>query len=200
MDEEKKPSKPDQDSGKNDPPIQPQKRQQSVIIYLIILFAAAFLLLLMAYFMQQRNNNAIIGNLKDSLTSFQTMEELREENLALQERLQDAQEEATGLQEEYEALIQQYVNASNEAEQAQTQVELSHALYSAEYLFQQEEFHQAAEQIAALQSQDLTLLSTVSENGVPSEAQRYETLATELTEAGYLIDQGGQLLVAEPEE
>ena len=102
------------DKQKSDPPVRPARRQ-SVVIYLIILFLAAFLLLLMAYFMQQRNSNAIIGNLQDSLSSFQTMEELREENAALQQELQGLKEENAALQEENETLGQQYADASQQA-------------------------------------------------------------------------------------
>ena len=80
--------------GRGDPPIKP-KNSKSVAIYLVILFAAAFILLLMAYFMQQRSSNEVIGNLKDSVSQFQTVDELREENRQLREQVED-----------YEALIE----------------------------------------------------------------------------------------------
>jgi len=84
---------------KSDPPIKP-KSAKSVAVYLVILFAAAFLLLLMAYFMQQRSNNEVIGNLQHSVSQFQTVEELREENQKLREELEQAEHRISQLEEQ----------------------------------------------------------------------------------------------------
>ena len=179
--EDQKPDSP------SDPPLRPQ-RKQSVAIYLIILFAAAFLLLLMAYFMQQRNSNAIIGNLQDSLTSFQTVDELREENQQLREQLEALEEDISELQEENEALNQQYINASNWANQAQTEAYLRNTLYVAEYLYESGDYQAAAARLAQINGDDLLIISTTSDSGVPSDSQRYETLKNALMEAGYLTE------------
>lgn len=192
--EDQKPDSP------SDPPLRPQ-RKQSVAIYLIILFAAAFLLLLMAYFMQQRNSNAIIGNLQDSLTSFQTVDELREENQQLREQLEALEEDISELQEENEALNQQYINASNWANQAQTEAYLRNTLYVAEYLYESGDYQAAAERLAQISGDDLLIISTTSDSGVPSDSQRYETLKNALIEAGYLTENpdSGELRAVQPE-
>ena len=186
---------------KPDPPVQPQRKKQSVAIYLIILFAAAFLLLLMAYFMQQRNSNAIIGNLQDSLTSFQTVEELREENGKLQQQIQDLEEKAEALQEENETLSQQYMDASTREAQAQALADLRNSLYVAEQLYEQENYQGAAEQLVDIPADDLALLSGESTLGAPSEQERYDTLKTHLMELGF-VQEGpdSQLQLTEPAE
>ena len=191
--EDQKPDSP------SDPPLRPQ-RKQSVAIYLIILFAAAFLLLLMAYFMQQRNSNAIIGNLQDSLTSFQTVNELREENQQLREQLEALEEDISELQEENETLNQQYINASNRANQAQAEAYLRNTLYVAEYLYESGDYQAAAERLAQINGDDLLIISTTSDSGVPSDSQRYETLKNALMEAGYLTENpdNGELRAVQP--
>ena len=64
----------EEDSKKHGP------RRTSVFLYLAVLFAAAFTMLFMAYLMQQRANDAAIDSLQDSLTSFESIDELLNEN------------------------------------------------------------------------------------------------------------------------
>lgn len=109
---------------KNDPPIKP-KNSRSVAVYLVILFAAAFLLLLMAYFMQQRSSNQVIGNLQDSVSQFQTVDELREENQKLREDItvleqqkDELVQQVSGLQNDYAEMQENFRKASLEAHEA----------------------------------------------------------------------------------
>ena len=67
----------EEDSKKHGP------RRTSVFLYLAVLFAAAFTMLFMAYLMQQRANDAAIDSLQDSLTSFESIDELLNENQEL---------------------------------------------------------------------------------------------------------------------
>ena len=195
--DELQPKRTEEDGSRGDPPVKPQ-RKQSVAIYLIILFAAAFLLLLMAYFMQQRNNNAIIGNLQDSLTSFQTLDELRDENEQLQEQLQALEEENAALQEEYETLNQQYINASNQEKRAQTESDLRNTLYVAEYLFERGDYQAAAQRLVFINGDDLAIISTTSDGGAPSDLERYETLKSALLNLGYIQeDENGYIQLAD---
>ena len=64
----------EEDSKKHGP------RRTSVFLYLAVLFAAAFTMLFMAYLMQQRANDAAIDSLQDSLTSFESIDEMLNEN------------------------------------------------------------------------------------------------------------------------
>ena len=75
-----------------DKPQEKKHSQKSVIGYLFILFAAAFLLLLLAYFMQQRNSEEIIGDLRESMTDMQAVNDMLAENSQLRSELQSAQE------------------------------------------------------------------------------------------------------------
>lgn len=59
-------------------------KSRSVVIYMVILVAAAFLLLLLAYFMQQRTAENVEG-LHQTVNSFQTIDQLVEDNRLLQE-------------------------------------------------------------------------------------------------------------------
>lgn len=62
---------------------EPRKHTSSVLGYLAVLFAAAFLMLLLAYFIQERNSTAQIGNLRNSLETFQSVDAMIAENQAL---------------------------------------------------------------------------------------------------------------------
>ncbi len=100
-----KPPRTEPEPPSDRPPGKPRK--QSVVLYLTVMFAAAFLMLLLAYFIQQRNNAAIIGNLQTSVDAFATLDELREENEALRERADRADEleqELAELQAEHQQL------------------------------------------------------------------------------------------------
>lgn len=61
-------------------------KSRSVLVYMVILIAAAFLLLLLAYFMQQRTADTVEG-LHQSVNSFQTIDQLVEDNRTLQEEV-----------------------------------------------------------------------------------------------------------------
>lgn len=184
---------PEEELPKDEPPVRPQRRQ-SVAIYLIILFAAAFLLLLMAYFMQQRNSDLIIGNLQDSLTSFQTVEELREQNEQLQGRLLELEEDLEVIQAELDNQKEQQTLSQQKQEQAQVQVQLLTALYVAEYLYNAGDPAGAARRLADISAADQMLLSEQSDSGAPSEARRYADLRDALIQSGHLVQDGdGQL-------
>lgn len=80
-------------------------RQRSVFVYLAILFAAAFLMLLLAYFMQQRSSEEIMGNLndlRDSMTSMRSLDDLLEENRGLREENEGLEERIAALEQETE--------------------------------------------------------------------------------------------------
>lgn len=133
----------------NDPPIKP-RNSKSVAVYLVILFAAAFLLLLMAYFMQQRSSNQVIDNLQDSVSQFQTVDELREE-LAKAEtqisQLEDQLAEAEIHRDAAEAAVEK---ANTQAADAQRQ--LADHIYlltwyaQLEEVLRVEDYEQAAKQ------------------------------------------------------
>lgn len=72
-------------------------KSRSVVIYMVILVAAAFLLLLLAYFMQQRTAENVEG-LHQTVNSFQTIDQLVEDNRLLQEETARLKEEKAELE------------------------------------------------------------------------------------------------------
>lgn len=83
----------------------PPPRRHSVFPYLAILFGTAFLLLLFAYLMQQRDSQEIMGNLSDlraSLGSIQSIDELTEENRKLREEMEALEKQVSGLEKQLE--------------------------------------------------------------------------------------------------
>lgn len=92
---------------------------RSVFAYLAVLFGAAFLLLLFAYLMQQRDSAEIMGNLSDlraSMGSIQSIDELTEENRQLREEKEALEEQVSDIQKQLDEL---------EAELAGTQDEVN---------------------------------------------------------------------------
>lgn len=85
-------------------------KSRSVLVYMVILIAAAFLLLLLAYFMQQRTADTVEG-LHQSVNSFQTIDQLVEDNRTLQE-------EVARLKEENAELTDKLAQAEVERDQA----------------------------------------------------------------------------------
>lgn len=182
---------------KSDPPIKP-KSTKSVAVYLVILFAAAFLLLLMAYFMQQRSNNEVIGSLQNSVSQFQTVDELREENQALREELD-------GLEEELEALRSTQETTQSELDRLKNSYELLEGnynsaliessaikvLYDAEVLLAQRDYSGAAARLTSVENlADIVQGCDAKNQHYNPDAillqPRYDTLVAALVEEGVL--------------
>lgn len=72
-------------------------KSRSVLVYMVILIAAAFLLLLLAYFMQLRTAENVEG-LHQTVDSFQTIDQLADDNHALQEEVARLKEENAALE------------------------------------------------------------------------------------------------------
>ena len=110
----------------------PKRRGASVFTYLAILFAAAFLMLLLAYFIQQRNNDVAMDHLRDSITSYQSLDQLIEknqtlgdENKQLTQDLEAAQADSQQWQTLYEDLDADYKAASAQADTVEALLSLS---------------------------------------------------------------------------
>lgn len=83
------------------------KKSGPVFGYLAIMFAVAFLMLLLAYFIQQRNNEVAMDGLRDSITSFESLDEVLEDNRQLREELDALEQELDALKAEKEQLEEQ---------------------------------------------------------------------------------------------
>lgn len=83
---------------------------RSVFAYLAVLFGVAFLLLLFAYLMQQRDSQEITANLsqlRESMDSIQSIDQLTEENRQLREEKEALEGETARLKEEQDKLNEQ---------------------------------------------------------------------------------------------
>lgn len=81
---------------------QPPK-SRSVMIYMVILVVAAFLLLLVAYIMQERTASTVEGlqeGFHESVSSLKTIDQLVDDNRALQEEVAQLKEEQARLESE----------------------------------------------------------------------------------------------------
>lgn len=111
---------------KPDAPLSP-KKGTPVFVYLAVMFAAAFLMLLLAYFIQERNSAVQIGNLQSAMESFQSIDDLMEENRqlrselkalrddydSLSQELEDTQRQLEGTQEAMDGLARSAIAAQN---------------------------------------------------------------------------------------
>ncbi len=120
------------EEAKSASPQKSKRRGASVFTYLAILFAAAFLMLLLAYFIQQRNNDVAMDHLRDSITSYQSLDQLIEknqtlgdENKQLTQDLEAAQEDSQQWQTLYEDLDADYKAASAQADTVEALLSLS---------------------------------------------------------------------------
>ena len=85
---------------------QQKRRQRSVFQYIAILFAAAFVLLFITYRMDRRQyelmqeqNEGQISDLQQTISAFQSLQGLQEENAALKEKVSELEENNTQLQD-----------------------------------------------------------------------------------------------------
>lgn len=108
-------------------------RPGGVGFYLAILFAVAFLLLLLAFFNQQRANDEALGNLTQSITSIESLNQLLAENRELREELEAAEEELEAAQSELEETSQALSQLKNTVDSLQLIDELDAAFRNGEY-------------------------------------------------------------------
>lgn len=113
---------------KPDAPPSP-KKSAPVFVYLAIMFAAAFLMLLLAYFIQERNSAAQIGNLQSAMESFQSIDDLMEENRQLRSELE-------ALRNDYDTLAQELENTQRQLEETQEAMDgLARSAIAAQNMF-----------------------------------------------------------------
>lgn len=168
------------------------KKGGPVFGYLAIMFAVAFLMLLLAYFIQQRNNEVAMDGLRDSITSFESLDEVLDDNRQLREELAALEQELDALEEENATLqtqVSQLESKQAELEEAlqRTEDELSlsnaevlswQAYFSAETYYQNKQYEECAQQMASIWCSNAF--------SVPEEAlERYSAMEAALQGMGY---------------
>ena len=61
--------------------------KKPVVVYIMILFIAAFLLMALSFFMHQRSNTEALGELQDSVSAMQEIQNTQDKVIQLQEEL-----------------------------------------------------------------------------------------------------------------
>ena len=133
--------------------------------YLTILFLAAFLLLMLAYLMQMRASEATIGSLRESLSSFESLNDLILENQDLHDEIDRLEEELEQLEEQldtasrkYTELEKSYLNAKASSETLTAELLSWQTFWDAEQLYTAEHFEECAEVVRSWGwSNDFTL-------------------------------------------
>lgn len=134
------------------------KKGGPVFGYLAIMFAAAFLMLLLAYFIQQRNNNVAMAGLRDSISSFESMDELLDDNRALRAEVAALEDEITSLQTEHSALEKSYSALKDETdalnESYESEILSWQAFYLMETYYLNGQYEACAKQLAFIRNSD----------------------------------------------
>lgn len=149
------PEVPDTPESPGEEQLSSPPRRRSVFAYLAILFGTAFLLLLFAYLMQQRDSQEIMGNLSDlreSMGSIQSIDELVEENRTLREekdtlqaRLDELEKQAGELETELAASEELAAKRFTQLEQSQTVIDAFSTLVDLRQLYEDGDMEDAKE-------------------------------------------------------
>ena len=122
--------------GGEDPSQEPTVREEHgknpVLVYILILFLAAFLLMFLSLLSHQRSNSEALGRLQSSVSAIQ---EIQEENIALQKQLNELEQELENTKADQEAqrdLLQSDLQAERLKLDAMTNLYLLQQSYSAE--------------------------------------------------------------------
>lgn len=190
MSEDKQPLTPDPSSPPSDSspphaesPKSSNRKKQSVFIYLAILFAAAFLLLLLAYFMQQRTSEAALGSLRDTVTTFESLDELLDENQSLRQQLAQAEESLSQAETKQDQLEQENQGLTDARDEISNQLDHVLLLERLEYLCEAGQTEEAQTLLnesgnlsAIYAALDQNLTSSDGDSVLPTFSARYQTV------------------------
>lgn len=183
------------------------KKGGSVFGYLAIMFAVAFFMLLLAYFIQQRNNEVAMSGLRDSITSFESIDELLDENQALRED-KEALENTVGELETQQKVLenklaQTEADLTEERDRANNNYMVMAAVWSVDSLFWDKDYAACAKELSYMLSAEfpytIPKISYTSVSGSHHDINaRLEEISNELIASGYLTKTSdGSLIVPE---
>lgn len=158
-------------------------KSRSVVVYMAILIAAAFLLLLLAYVMQMRTADSVAG-LHQTVNSFQTIDQLVEDNRTLQEEVARLKEEKAALEQalsntqwERDQVQSALTNAQDASKDGQAQAHALNTLNQLRVLYNTGHYREAKELLEANKTTLEFFLSAVNENLSEEELDVYDPLA-----------------------
>ena len=143
--------------------------KKPVVVYIMILFIAAFLLMALSFFMHQRSNTEALGELQDSVSAMQEIQNTQDKVIQLQEELSAQKEEAEGLEKELEA-------SRKETEAADKNTEAMTALYILQQQYAAGDYDACLSTMQMMEDEGLLQRLPKEDPNVTPPAQRYEQL------------------------
>lgn len=144
--------------------------KKPVVVYIMILFIAAFLLMALSFFMHQRSNTEALGQLQNSVSAMQEIQDTQDKIIQLQEELSQLKGQA-------EDLEKQLSEAKNETEAASKNTEAMTALYILQQQYAAADYDACRQTMQRMEDDGLVgLLSKDGIDRVTSPSQRYQQL------------------------
>lgn len=111
----------DQEKENQQPPPPPPGKSgnKPVVVYIMVLFIAAFLLMALSFLMHQRSNSEIMGELQNSVSSLQEVQDLQNQVIQLQNELEEAKNAADTFQDANETSRNQASHLEHMLEETQ---------------------------------------------------------------------------------
>ena len=97
----------------------PQEESQGkkpVVVYIMILFIVAFLLMALSFLMHQRSNTEALGQLQNSVSAMQEVQDVQDTVIHLQEELDKAEDEMDGLNKQLQEKDAAVADAAKDTE------------------------------------------------------------------------------------
>ena len=145
------------------------KGKKPVVVYIMILFIVAFLLMALSFMMHQRSNSEVLGELQDSVSAMQEIQDTQDQILDLQKQLSDAEEDQAELESQLE-------EAQKSAEDAQLKADALLALYTLQQQYSAGSYDDCLTTMQRMEDEGLVELLPDSNDQVTSPAQRYQQL------------------------
>lgn len=152
------------------PPQETPSGKKPVVVYIMILFVVAFLLMALSFVMHQQSNSKVLGELQDSVSAMQEIQDTQDRLLEMEQELSDAEDALDQAQTELDQAKEETLNAQ------QTQEALL-ALYQLQQQYSAGDMDGCLETLQRMDDEGLVeLLPDDRPEGVTSPADRYQQL------------------------
>ena len=152
------------------PPQEPSSKKKPVVVYIMILFIVAFLLMALSFVMHQQSNSKVLGELQDSVSAMQEIQDTQDRLLEMEKELSDTEDALDQAQTELD-------QAKEENLQAQQVQEALLALYELQQRYATGDMDGCRTTLQRMDDEGLVdLLPDDRPEGITSPAARYQQL------------------------
>lgn len=152
------------------PPQETPTGKKPVVVYIMILFVVAFLLMALSFVMHQQSNSKVLGELQDSVSAMQEIQDTQDRLLEMEQKLSDTEDALDQAQTE----LDQAKEDTLEAQQVQ---EALLALYELQQRYSAGDMDGCLETLQRMDDEELVgLLPNDRPEGITSPADRYQQL------------------------